>query len=224
MLPRMTPSPTCEADLLVLAHDLQGCTVAGLAAQLGLPPQDPRRHKGLAGQVLERMLGASAGSLAEPDFPHLGVELKTLPLRANGRPAESTWVTTVPLLNDQETWETSAVYRKLARVLWIPLLPHETGRVVGRPILWSPSARQLALLQADWEDLMESVVLGRLDELDGRRGEVLQVRPKAAHSGVRVPGLDADGFRAAVAPLGFYLRATFTTAILQPMTVEPTDR
>jgi DNA mismatch repair protein MutH len=220
----MTQSPASEADLLLRASSLQGRTVAALAAQLGLPPQDPRRHKGLAGQVLERLLGASAGSLAEPDFPHLGIELKTLPLRANGRPAESTWVTTVPLLNDQETWQTCAVYRKLARVLWIPLLPHESGRVVGRPVLWSPDARQLALLRADWEDLMESVVLGRLDELDGHRGEVLQVRPKAAHSGVRVAGLDADGFRTAVAPLGFYLRASFTAALLQHLSDAPSAR
>lgn len=211
----MPTPPVTEAELLQRALALQGRTIAELAAHLGLPPQDPRRHKGLAGQVLEQILGATAGSRAEPDFPHLGIELKTVPLQTNGRPSESTWVTHVPLLNDQETWQTSSVRRKLARVLWIPLSQDGGGRVVGPARLWSPDAQETALLRADWEDLMENVVLGRHDEIDGHRGEVLQIRPKAANSRVRAAGLDAAGHRMPVAPLGFYLRASFTAGVFQ---------
>ena len=38
--------------------------------------------------LLERALGATAeGSKAEQDFSHLGVELKTLPINAEGYPS-----------------------------------------------------------------------------------------------------------------------------------------
>lgn len=224
MLPTPALSPHSEAELWQRALALQDVPVAQLGLQLGQTWQDPRRAKGQAGQWLERALGATAGALAEPDFPHLGIELKTIPMRPNGQVRESTWVTRVALLDDQETWETSAVRRKLARVLWIPLIGKGDSQRVGRPLLWSPGEAEQARLRADWHDLMELVVLGRTDEIHASLGECLQIRPKAATSAMRVPGLDAGGHRAPVLPLGFYLRASFTAGILArspPCTGDP---
>src|SRR5690606_39947645 len=84
-------------------------TVLGMAV-----PENLRRNKGWVGQLLEAALGASAGSQALQDFPELGVELKTIPLDANGKPLETTFVCTTPLLDvHQLTWETSTVRNKL---------------------------------------------------------------------------------------------------------------
>jgi len=52
----------------------------------------------------------------------LGIELKTLPVRRDGQPTESTHVCAVPLIDTAGlTWRQSCVYRKLDRVLWIPV-------------------------------------------------------------------------------------------------------
>ncbi len=208
-------APTSEDELWQRALALQDCSIADLAAQHGRPLRDPRRWKGQVGQLLERALGASSGSLAEPDFAHLGIELKTIPIGPKGQVRESTWVTRVALLDDQETWESSPVRRKLARVLWMPLLGAGLAQRIGRPRLWSPDAAEVAKLRADWQDLMELVVLGRTDEIDARLGECLQIRPKAADATSRALGLDGGGHRAQVLPLGFYLRTSFTAAILR---------
>ena len=209
-----------EHDLLGRADALAGRDLAGLAHDLEVAvPQRPARAKGWAGQLLELALGASAGSSPQPDFPDLGVELKTVPVDMHGRPRESTYVCVVPLADSTGLrWEDSLVCRKLARVLWVPLLcpPHAGpgARVVGAPRLWSPSPSEAAALRADWEELMEMVALGRVAEISARLGTVLQIRPKAPNARSLGWSTDPDGRRVAVNPRGFYLRANFTRALL----------
>ncbi len=216
---RATP-PTDEAELLARADALAGLPLARLAARYGLrAPPDLRRDKGWIGLLVETALGATASSRAEPDFPHLGVELKTLPVRADGRPHESTYVCTAPLDGSLAArWEDAWVRHKLARVLWVPIVG-EPGtapgeRVVGAPLLWSPSPEEEATLRADWEALTESLALGELWQIDARKGEALQLRPKAARADDHTWTIDADGEWAAANPRGFYLRARFTRALL----------
>ena len=139
--------------------------------------------------AIETILGASAGSLPEPDFQLIGVELKTIPLNAKGKPAESTYVCMVPLNAPAGRWEDSVVYHKLARVLWVPVESDSaiplTRRRIGRPHLWSPDTDQAVALANDWEELMELVGTGRLDEIDARLGVHLQIRPKARDASMR---------------------------------------
>ena len=150
---------------------------------------EPRRAKGFAGALVERLLGASAGSTSAPDFAALGIELKTIPLDVDGRPRESTFVCCVPLREIAETeWESSGVARKLARVLWLPIeadraLPYG-GRRVGSPRLWSPNTAERDALRADWEELAARIARGEGDRLSARIGRCLQMRPKAANARV----------------------------------------
>jgi len=202
------------------AHGIAGHTLEELAARVGMDlPQTTKRYKGIVGQLVERVLGADAGSLDEPDFLGLRIELKTLPVGPDGRPRESTFVTTIKLLEMEETdWEDSSVYRKLRRVLWVPIeadpelaLPK---RRVGAAILWSPSGEQARVLRDDWERVAVLVARGEVDEIDGHLGTYLQVRPKAAHGGVRERAPQRDGSFQWTGPRGFYLRPTFTAALL----------
>jgi DNA mismatch repair protein MutH len=217
----MIAPPSSETELLDRAEGLAGLTLSDLARDAGLTvPGSPRQGKGFAGRVLEILLGASAGSLSEPDFQAIGVELKTVPVGADGRPLESTYVCTVPLGGDAGPleWERSWVRRKLSRVLWIPVEGRREGplgaRRVGFPILWSPTPEEDSTLRADWEELMELVCLGQADSIDARLGTWLQIRPKAAHARARRPGVGAGGEPAPVPPRGFYLRNAFTARIL----------
>ncbi len=212
--------PKSVDELLQRAIDISGYLVGEVAQAHGVSnPKSSGFGKGWAGNVVELALGATAGSQQGPDFPRLGVELKTIPVDATGRPQQSTWVTTVELLHaDSLSWETSHVRAKLACVLWVPLLTSRgtqpQDRVIGAPLLWRPSAEQEAALRADWHDLMELVVLGRSEEITAHLGDVLQMRPKGARASARVVGIGADGQRTALQPRGFYLRPAFTAAIL----------
>ena len=218
---RAVQPPGSEAELIDRARALAGRLLADIAADQGTTaPPDLRHHKGWVGQLVEQALGATAGSRAAPDFLELGIELKTLPVDSRGKPVESTFVCTVPLDQVGEVpWERSRVRCKLAHVLWVVVQGERAipvgERTVGAALLWRPSAAQERALQDDWEELAGIIGLGDIESINGRIGQFLQVRPKAAHSRVRRRSIDTEGEMIETLPRGFYLRATFTAAILQ---------
>lgn len=213
--------PQTLEQLLSQAQSIAGLTFGELADELHIPvPIDLKRDKGWVGMLLERALGATAGSKAEQDFSHLGVELKTLPINAEGYPLETTFVSLAPLVqNSGVKWENSHVRHKLSCVLWIPIegsrhIPLRE-RHIGAPILWKPTTEQERQLKQDWEELMDLIVLGKLDQITARIGEVMQLRPKGANSRSVTKGIGKNGEIIDTLPLGFYLRKEFTTQILK---------
>jgi len=216
-----------ERDLLDAARQLAGVRLGELAARFDVPvPTSLRRAKGFTGQLVERALGATAGSRAVPDFEGLGIELKTLPVDRRGRPCESTFVCTIDLLRiADEEWDDCRVRRKLARVLWVPVEGERVidpgARRLGSPLIWSPDADEEAALRFDYEELAGLIGRGDVEQVTGHLGRSLQVRPKAAHSRARRLGKDADGAAFPTLPRGFYLRASFTEALLRKHYVLP---
>ena len=213
--------PQTLEQLLSQAQSIAGLTFGELADELNIPiPPDLKRDKGWVGTLLERALGATAGSKAEQDFSHLGVELKTLPINAEGYPLETTFVSLAPLVqNSGVKWENSHVRHKLSCVLWMPIegsrhIPLRE-RHIGAPILWKPTAEQERQLKQDWEELMDLIVLGKLDQITARIGEVMQLRPKGANSRSVTKGIGKNGEIIDTLPLGFYLRKEFTAQILK---------
>lgn len=213
--------PQSEQALLARAQSIAGLTFGELAEELHIcVPPDLKRDKGWVGMLLETALGATAGSKAEQDFCHLRIELKTLPIDEKGYPLETTFVSLAPLLQTLGvSWQTSHVRYKLAKVLWIPVEGSRhiplAERHIGQPILWQPSPTEEQQLKQDWEELMDYIVLGKLDQITARIGEVLQLRPKGANSRALTKGIDANGQIIDTLPLGFYLRKEFTARILQ---------
>ncbi|HHE9998532.1 TPA: DNA mismatch repair endonuclease MutH [Haemophilus influenzae] len=212
--------PQTLEQLLSQAQSIAGLTFGELADELHIPvPPDLKRDKGWVGMLLEHALGATAGSKAEQDFSHLGVELKTLPINAEGYPLETTFVSLAPLVqNSGVKWENSHVRHKLSCVLWMPIegsrhIPLRE-RHIGAPILWKPTAEQERQLKQDWEELMDLIVLGKLDQITARIGEVMQLRPKGANSRAVTKGIGKNGEIIDTLPLGFYLRKEFTAQIL----------
>lgn len=213
--------PRSEEELLERARNLAGLTLADLSTRFNQSiPKDIRHAKGWIGQLVETTLGATASSLAEPDFQLIGIELKTLPLTNSGKPKESTYVCTVPLTNlHEQDWSTSWLKRKLQRVLWLPIEADKqiplAERHIGNAILWSPNDDELSQLQQDWEELMELVCLGKLDQITSHMGRYLQIRPKGANAKSLTTTLDEEGNTIQTLPRGFYLRPEFTQHIIQ---------
>lgn len=216
---RIAP-PADSHELLARATALAGLTLAELATRLQRPlPANLQRHKGLIGQYLELALGADGGARPQPDFAHLGIELKTIPIGDDGLPLETTYVCTAPLTGIAgASWETSLLKRKLTQVLWLPVegqrqLPLAQRRI-GQGFLWQMDQHWEQQLKADYEELMELLALGQLDRLHARHGQWLQLRPKAANSRVRTAATNAEGAPVSINPKGFYLRKSFTSTLL----------
>jgi DNA mismatch repair protein MutH len=213
--------PQSPEQLLERARALSGLTLGDLAARVGTPvPSDLRRAKGWVGTLFESALGATAKSRAAPDFEHLGIELKTLPVSLDGRPLETTFVCTIPLAHMAcVEWEQSRVLSKLRRVLWVPVEGTRSAAVgarrIGTALLWSPSREDELDLKFDWEELAGMIGGGRVEDITGHLGRYLQVRPKAADSHARRRGTGQDGASIATLPRGFYLRTSFTARILR---------
>ena len=214
-------APTSIAELSSRAEALAGLTLGQLSAQIQQQaPTNLLRKKGWAGQLLELALGATAGSRPEPDFPHLGVELKTLPIDDNFKPLETTFVCVAPLTGiTGMQWQDSGVYKKLRHVLWVPILASKqlpiAERQIGTPFLWQPNPQQEASLRQDWEEIMEQIALGNIQSLNGHTGEYLQLRPKAANGSKKTQAIGRQGQSIQTLPRGFYLKIPFTHGLLK---------
>jgi DNA mismatch repair protein MutH len=213
-------SPINEDDLLLRCREIEGLNFLQLAKLTQYPiPVQPSKRKGWAGTAIEISLGTTAGSKPIPDFHELGIELKTIPIGANGKPTESTFVTSIPLLTiHHQQWSSSQCYLKLKRVLWIPIegnrqIPFEQRRI-GRAFLWSPNTREHDILARDWHQLTHMIGAGKLEEVDASMGDYLQVRPKGANARSLCYGFDSEGNKIATLPRGFYLRSRFTETLL----------
>lgn len=218
-LAKTTP-PQTEAELISRCEIIEGFSFAQLSMALGVAiPEQPNQRKGWVGQAIELALGTDANNKSLPDFQALGIELKTLPIAASGKPTESTFITSIPLLTiHQQNWLTSQCYSKLKRILWLPIegdtnIPY-LHRRIGRGFLWSPDVHQETILAADWNYLTTQISTGYLETLNATAGDYLQVRPKAANGKSLCFGFDADGNKVKTLPRGFYLRSHFTSLII----------
>ena len=208
--------------LLAHARALVGVELGELADALGLPvPVGRVRTKGWSGQVIEHELGVAVGGMRGPDFAALGIELKTVPVRTSLEPLESTAVCQIdPIAIAGESWESSYVRAKLARVLFVALAVPPGARSVGeRQVaavrLWSPDAAEEAALRGDFELFVRDYYRrGRAAEITGHLGAVLQVRPKGRDAADLRDAYDAEGQPTRIGKMGFYLRPAFVARII----------
>jgi len=223
-----TPHSSEREALLRHARALVGTSLAEIADGLGMPvPIGAVTTKGWSGQIIERELGA--GSTAHgPDFASLGIELKTVPVRSDLVPLESTAVCHIdPVAIAGESWMTSYARQKLAQVLFVALEVRKGATSVGeRHVtavkLWSPTPTEEELLRADFELFVRDYFRrGRAAEITGHLGQVLQVRPKARNSSERRAAFGPDGKDTSIGRSGFYLRPAFVCGILRTGDAHP---
>lgn len=214
-------SPRSLDELLARARGLAGWTITMLGKRVGhRVPKTLRWNKGFVGMCVELALGAKSKSAPEPDFPHLGVELKTIPVRPDGRPTESTHVCAATLDgSDGPTFRDTLVYRKLARVLFVPVEDVEGtplgARRLGMPFLWTMGAEDEAVIERDWRDIAGRIRAGEVDEVSGREGVALQLRTKAQTALDTTLAMGDEGWLVAMRPRAWYLRASFTGVLVR---------
>ncbi len=108
----------------------------------------------------------------------------------------------------------------MKRVLWVPVEGNRSiplaERRVGSPLLWSPSEEEDRQLRLDWEELMDMIVLGQVERITARHGEVLQLRPKAVNARALTEAIGARGEPILTLPRGFYLKKFYAGAAGSP--------
>ena len=88
---------------------------------------------------------------------------------------------------------------KLSRVLWIPVEgSHATSLSAtvasACRCLWSPNMkREEGLLRWDWEELMDMIVLGEVEQISARHGQKCAAAPKAANSKALTRAIGRNG-------------------------------
>jgi len=208
-------------ELLELCDKIAGINISELAHFLKItPPKSLNNNKGWIGQLLEQYLGATGRNLPIADFPHLGIELKTIPINLkNLHPLESTFICTATFKQPAMNWEQSIVKLKLSKVLWLPIESSPKidliNRRIGKAFLWQPNTNEAAILKQDWQELTEIIQLGHINLLSAKYGRYLQIRPKAAnckHNLAKYITNDRETIQTVTR--GFYLRTSFTKNIL----------
>lgn len=220
-MPLTFPPPSTVEALIERTRSITGLSFAELAEELQvLVPEHFKVKKGWTGQLIEQRLGATGGAKPQHDFPDLGIELKTIPISAEGVPIETTYVCYAPLILPAGTsWHSSNVYHKLRQVLWVLVEGNAKipigERRIGRAILWSPSEQEEAMLARDWQELTDLIAMGGVERITATLGEVLHLRPKAANGKALTSAYGQDGSKILTRPRGFYLRTQFTRSIIE---------
>lgn len=207
-------------ELLDAAQRLAGLSIRELATKLDiLPPPNLNRQKGWMGQLIELALNVTAGSKPIPDFPELGIELKTIPIDRSFNPLESTYICTAPLMFTHDIqWETSHLRNKISEILWLPIIGDKKelflNKTIGTAILWTPNEIEMEILEKDWNEIMEYIAEGKIATISARFGLALQLRPKAANGQSLTTAIGSKGELIRTRPRGFYLRTSFTKKII----------
>lgn len=218
--------PADRQELLQRARALAGLSLGELASFAGIKvPPNFKREKGWTGQLIELWLGATAGSRPQQDFPELGIELKTIPISSEGAPLETTYVCYAPLTQVAGLqWQQSNVCNKLSQVLWVPVEGERhippADRRVGSAFLWQPNPAQQEQLRQDWEELMDMITLGQIEQVTARHGEVLQLRPKAADGSALTDAIGAMGKKSKPAPGASICASSLPTSYCKRALVE----
>ncbi len=215
-------TPTNIQELFMIADQIAGenieCLIDAQHSQSQHLSYQPK-HKGWQGEVIEKALRIDNPSQSGPDFLHLGVEVKSIPIREDGLIFESTYICRVPQVDfGSYQWVESRAWSKMKRILWVPVLRKESSPSlkdrIGYPFLWCPTPEQESILREDWESHINALYHGVRDALSATRGTWLQVRPKGRKASDQVEIVLANGNAQSVQSAGFYLRPSLTKTLV----------
>lgn len=190
----MTTFPYRTATAEQIADRAQGLVGKALIElQPALAPMVPSSPatKGVVGRIYEACFDIPQNSVAGPDFPGAGIELKSVPIMISGTEARAKERISVGMINfdrlTTEVWETASVRKKLDRMLlifygWQPLQPISRFKTLAAGV-WSPDAETWLAVQADWRTIQALASAGRRSEVSESLTRVLGAATKGLGHG-----------------------------------------
>lgn len=143
------------------------------------------KSKGRLGQLIEEeYFGYKVNSRQEADFKEVGVELKVCPLKSIAKKPKSKSIReqlgysakeriVLSIIDyfklSEETWETNSIMQK-SKELLLMFYMNEKGvpkeELIFKIIsLWSPSEKDLKIIERDWNIIANKVKLGKAHEI-----------------------------------------------------------
>jgi len=183
-----------QEELLRKALWLEGKTLAEIVKDINLSDKDSRvTTKGNVGYVIENgFFGVKKNSDALPDIPHLGIEIKTSPLKYNSDRTKLTVKEPLSLniINyfDEakcDDIKDSSLYKKNKTILFVFYI-HDNTKLrsqyeVKYVFLWHIDDAVLNDLRPDYKKIQNMILEGRAHEIHQYQHEFLTLCPK--HNG-----------------------------------------
>ncbi|MCI1646282.1 MAG: hypothetical protein LKI67_01310 [Olsenella sp.] len=181
--------------------------------------QSPKQRRGSFGNALEEhFFDYKLNSNSMPDFPKVGLELKSTPVKrtAKGEPVakerlvlmQINYMTVV-----HETFETSRLVKKASKILLVSYVWEKDSGPLDYKVemaeLWGLPREDMAQFKIDWETVVDKIRSGHAEDISGSDTLYLEACTKAANSTVRT----RQPFSAVpVKPRAWALKASYMTA------------
>ncbi|QJC29259.1 MutH/Sau3AI family endonuclease [Enterobacteriaceae endosymbiont of Plateumaris rustica] len=184
-------------------------------------PLNLNKDKGWIGKLIELcLLGIQQKNIFNQDIPQIGIEIKTIPIDEKGNTINNTFICSFPLINKNILiWKKSKLYNKLSKILWIPIITKSKNtpigmRIIGNPIIWTPSKRDYKKIYNDWIELMKLLISGNIDYINHYNGTILLVKTKSNKNKL-IEIINQDNKIILTTPRAFYLKKKFTKTLLK---------
>lgn len=141
-------------------------------------------NKGIAGQILEAIIGNAPNSNSNPDVELINVELKVLPLRKISnkiQPKERSKIKSINYNNfGSLVWNNSELRKKIETILFL-LYEHPTGKtfedwnefIFKGTMLYKLNKESEPVVEKDWEVIRDKIKNEIADELSEGDGKIL---------------------------------------------------
>lgn len=141
-------------------------------------------NKGIAGQILEAIIGNAPNSDPNPDVKNINIELKVLPLRKVSNKIQPKERSKIKSINYNkiihEVWGSSEVKKKIEKILFL-LYEHPTGKtykdwkefIFKGTLFFELKKQNENIVQEDWEGIKNKVKIEIADKLSESDSEIL---------------------------------------------------
>jgi DNA mismatch repair protein MutH len=178
-------------ELMERASWLRGKKLSQVFEEIAGEDNVSRVHsKGSVGTALEKgFFNIPQNSRAEADIPHLGVEIKTCPLKYNGDRTrlsikEPLSLNIINYFDEDkcEKFTDSALYKKNAKILFIFYIhdfeKERSEYLIKYVFLWNMNEEVLSELSPDYEKIKEMIRGGKAHEIHQHQHKYLTICPK----------------------------------------------
>ncbi|WOV87391.1 Sau3AI family type II restriction endonuclease [Sporosarcina oncorhynchi] len=177
-----------EEELMYKARQAEGRTFGDIDQSGRI---ENERSKGQLGQIIEEsFFGYQVNSISEPDFAHLGIELKVTPVKENKNGTlsakERLVLNIINYMSEANTtFDTSSFWNKNKEILlmfykWLPEVKRADYRII-KSHLHKFTEEDLEIIKQDWQLINNKIKAGLAHELSEADTNYLAASTKGAN-------------------------------------------
>ncbi|QJC33869.1 hypothetical protein GJT93_02055 [Enterobacteriaceae endosymbiont of Donacia provostii] len=202
--------------LLLRAQSISGYQIINIIKWLNYPINNNSiKDKGIIGKIIEYyLIGKKPENKLNQDIPYLGIEIKTLTMNLKNKILNDCFICSFPLLIKKKLFfYKKKLNNKISKILWIPIIVPNIKtpllqRYIGNPVFWIPSTKDKIKINNDLNNLIQLLILGRIEKLNYYSGHVLLIKDKSKKK-QSTKTINKNGKFLYVSPKAFYIKKKF---------------